>query len=107
MNSEPSVTIEPVNGRPSRRMFRSLPGSGHSKRVNSANLANDDRFISTIMKPSASHIVIALATPAPTAPSAGAPQWPNMNTQLSSTFTGSAITVISMMVRVRPRPSLV
>ena len=107
MKSEPSITSEPVNGSPRRSIARSLVALGHSNPANRENLSNDGRFISRIMKPSASHIVIALATPAPTAPSAGAPQCPNMNTQLSSTFTGSAMTVISMIVRVRPSPSLV
>jgi hypothetical protein len=107
MKSEPSASSEPVNGRPSRRIARNSWPRGQSKRLKSSKRANSGRLSSATMKASESHIVMALATPVPTAPSAGAPRWPNMNTQLSSTLHGSAAIVMSMIGRVRPSPSLV
>ena len=53
------------------------------------------------------YIVIALATPAPTAPMAGAPRLPNMNTQLPVTLTASAPIDTYMTGRVQPIPSVV
>ena len=61
MKSEPSVISEPVNGNARRRIARSCAALGSSKR-NNANLANDGRVISRIMKPSESHIVIETKT---------------------------------------------
>ena len=46
-----------------------------------------------------------VARAAPETPSAGLPQWPKMNTQLSRTFIRLEITVIHIAYLVLPTPS--
>ena len=53
------------------------------------------------------HIVIALATAQPTAPSPGKPRWPYMRHQFRKTLHASANTEVYMTGRVSPMPSVV
>ena len=93
-------------GVPRRRSCPSVPQAGPRGRVK--------RFVprtagrrprSQSMAAASNHMVMAMATPQPAPPRAGAPQWPKINTQLSRPFKPRAKTATYMAGRVSPMPS--